>query len=638
MSLLLSVSHIQKIYAEDPVLDDVSFDIRTEEKVALIGPNGAGKTTLLKILMGQLEPDRGSVEFAKGIKFGFLAQRPEFDAGQTLWQVAERAIADLKGMQVEAERLSAQIAAATDLEQLAALSKRFDDLHHQIELRGGFELDYKIERVLHGLGFRDSDFERPARLLSGGEVNRLMLGMLLIEEPDLMLLDEPSNHLDIEATEWLEEFLTRSRQAYLLVSHDRYFLDRAVSRTLELVNGTIDDYPGNFTKYQTLKAQRLLVQQRTFEKQQTEIAKIEDFIRRNHYGQKAAQAEDRRKKLDRIERVALPRQITLPPMRFAEPSRTGDIVLRVEKLTKSFGGKVLFRDVSFQIERGQRWGILGPNGCGKSTLLNCLVGKESADAGQVVLGTGVRLGYFDQKLQSIDDRLPAYEAVRPPHKEMIDRERRDLLALFGVTGDLALQTVVSLSGGERNRVALARLAAYDANFLVLDEPTNHLDLWSREALEKALKAFEGTLLVVSHDRFFLNQICTHLLVFRPDRVLTIAGNFDTYRQLEQAKAVEDRERREGVRQGEKSRGSPMPSADNHQPARKRKYRYRKVADIEAEIATREADIERIHFELSNPEVLRQGPLVVALKQQLEEHQEQLAQLYDHWQEAIELNG
>lgn len=635
MSLLLSVSNVQKTYAEEPVLDDVSFEIRQQERVALIGPNGAGKTTLLKILMGQLDPDQGEVEFAKGIKFGFLAQRPEFDSSQTVWQVAEQAIAEIKAMQDEAELISAEMAHAADPSQLDLLAKKFDLLHTKIEQRGGFHLDYKIERVLHGLGFQVADFARPARLLSGGETNRLMLGMLLLEEPDLMLLDEPSNHLDIEATEWLEDFLLRSRQAFLLVSHDRYFLDRAVTRTLELVNGTIEDYPGNFSKYQTLKAERLLVQQRTFEKQQTEIAKIEDFIRRNHYGQKATQAEDRRKKLDRIERVALPRSVSLPPMRFAAASRTGDIVLRVENLAKSFDTKPLFRDVSFQIERGQRWGVLGPNGCGKSTFLNCLVGNLQPDSGTLALGTGVRMGYFDQKLQSVDETKPAYEAVRPAHKEMLDRERRDLLALFGLTGDLALQTVSSLSGGERNRVALARLAAHDANFLVLDEPTNHLDLWSREALERALKAFEGTLLVVSHDRFFLNQICTHLLVFRPERVVAIEGNFDTYRQLEQLKLQQERE----IEQAAKANVAPKQnSAENSKSSRKRKYRYRKVAEIEAEISTRETDIERLHFELANPEVLRQGSLVSSLKEQLAEHQTALEQLYDHWQEAMELNS
>ncbi|MEZ6093835.1 MAG: ABC-F family ATP-binding cassette domain-containing protein [Pirellulaceae bacterium] len=632
MSLILSVQNLEKYYSDEPVLVDVSFEIRQGQRVSIVGPNGAGKTTLLRILMGQLEPDNGTIEFAKNAKFGFLEQRPEIKPGETVWQVAEKAIADIKQLESRANEVASRMAEASPNE-LDALTKSFDQLHAAIELRGGFNLDHKIERVLHGLGFRNEDFERPASLLSGGETNRLMLGLLLLEEPDLMLLDEPSNHLDIAATEWLEDFLRQSQQAFILVSHDRYFLDRVVNRTLELVNGSIDDYPGNFTKYLTLKEQRLEVQQRTFDKQQEEIAKIEDFIRRNHVGQKATQAEDRRKKLERIERVELPRSISLPNMRFPEPSRCGDIVLRVNQLEKSFDDKLLFSNVSFQIERGQRWGILGPNGCGKSTFLKCLMQQQSPSAGEMIFGTGVRIGYFDQKLQSVSGDHEAFEAVRPTHKQMIDRERRDLLALFGVTGDLALQRVSSLSGGERNRVALARLAAEDANFLIMDEPTNHLDIWSREALERALKQFDGTLLLVSHDRYFLNQLCSHLLVFEPGKVTVFEGNYDTFRMMEQVREQEEKQVEAASEKHASSR-----RANENKERRKRKFPYRKTNEIEQEIAEREASIEQIHNDLINPEILRDGNRVVELKQQLDKHQSTLEQLYEHWQEALELNG
>jgi ATP-binding cassette subfamily F protein 3 len=637
MSLLLNVNSIEKYFSGQLVLRDVSFEIRAGQRVALIGPNGAGKTTLLKILLGQLEPDNGTVELAKAAKLGVVAQRPEFAAGTTVWDVAKKALEPLERLVLELQTTSEQLAAATDQASQQRLAQRFEQLQFELHHRDAFAVEHKIERVLQGLGFSSADYERPASVLSGGQINRLMLAALLLEEPDLMLLDEPSNHLDIEATEWLEDFLRKSRQAFLLVSHDRYFLDRVVDTTLELVHGSIDVYPGNFTKYRELKAERLLVTQRTYEKQQTEIAKMEDFVRRNHYGQKSAQAEDRRKKLERIERVEMPRVIATPNFKFPEPTRTGDIVLRVDQLSKGYD-QPLFSQVSFQIERGQRWGILGPNGCGKSTLLKCIVGEATPETGQIKLGTGVRSGYFDQHLKGVDGTKLAAEAIRPPHKEMIDRERRDLLALFGITGELALKTVSSLSGGERNRVALAQLAAQEANLLVLDEPTNHLDLWACAALEQALLAFEGTLLVVSHDRYFLNQICTHLLVFQPDRVQVFEGNYEAWRAMQQVREPAAAPAAPRLTPANKSPTTANHSGTGEPAKRKRRFPYRKVAEIEAEIHDREAAIARLHQELATPEVLRNGQLVVQLNRELEEHSGKLEQLIEHWQEALELNG
>ena len=329
--------------------------------------------------------------------------------------------------------------------------------------------------------------DQPVASLSGGEQNRLMLAKLLLAEPNLMILDEPSNHLDIDATEWLEEFLLESSAAMIVVSHDRYFLDRVTNRTLELFHGTVDGYTGNFSAYWQQKAERLLVERRTYEKQQIEIEKTKDFIRRNAYGQKHAQAEDRRKKLERIEPVAPPREIAAPAMRFPPAQRSGDIVVRAEGVAKAYD-RPLFRDVSLDIARGQRWALLGPNGCGKTTLLRCLLGLMPPDEGEISLGQGVTVGYFDQQLAELDDELAVVDAIRPKHKQMNQQQRRNLLAGFGLTGERALQKVGSLSGGERCRAALARLAAAEANFLVLDEPTNHLDLWARDALETALTA------------------------------------------------------------------------------------------------------------------------------------------------------
>ncbi len=381
--------------------------------------------------------------------------------------------------------MAADISAADDPGEQKRLAARYDHLQHELHRQDAYNIDHRIERVLDGLRFRRESFDQPVASLSGGEQNRLLLAKLLLAEPNVMILDEPSNHLDLEATEWLENFLLESSASMIVVSHDRYFLDKVTNRTLELFHSTVEGYAGNFSAYWRQKAERLLVQRRTYEKQQTEIEKAKEFIRRNAYGQKHAQAEDRRKKLERIEPVAPPREIVAPAFRFPEADRSGDIVVRAESVAKAYD-RPLFRDLSFDILRGQRWALLGPNGCGKTTLLQCLLGLTTPDAGQVHLGHGVSVGYFDQQLAAVDDQLEAADAVRPKHRQTNQQQRRDLLARFGLRGDRALQTVSSLSGGERCRVALARLAASHANFLVLDEPTNHLDLWARDALEKAL--------------------------------------------------------------------------------------------------------------------------------------------------------
>lgn len=640
-SLALSVEGITKHYGPEPVLAGVAFELREGEHVALVGPNGAGKTTLLRIVAGGEEADSGCVTLHGGATLGVLEQQPRFDPRQTLWDEARAALDEILSFVAESERIAHALAAAPP-EEHARLSKRFDWLHHELERRGGYHVDHKIERVLHGLGFPSESFQQPVGQLSGGQLNRLLLAKLLISEPDVLVLDEPSNHLDIEATEWLEEFLVESKQAVLLVSHDRYLLDRVATRTLELVRGTIDSFPGNFSAYRRQKAERLEVQRRTYERQQTEIAKMEEFIRRMHYGDRHAQAEDRRKKLERIERVDPPREIEAPAMSFPPASRTGDIVLRVEGLAKSFD-RPLFRNLTFDLLRGEKWGILGPNGTGKTTLLKCLVGQCAADAGRVILGSGVRVGYCDQRLECVADDLPVVEAVRPAHREFVEQQRRDLLARFGLVGDQVFQPIRSLSGGERNRAALARLAAMEPNVLVLDEPTNHLDLWARESLEKALREFDGTLFCVSHDRYFLNQVVDHLLVVEHDRFRIVEGNYDTYLHLVKqglagggSTAPAESAKRSGAAKSTEST-DPNGRRETKPEKRKRKFPYRKVADLEAEILGQETRLQELQASLADPDVLRDGARVKQCKAELGELQSALAVLYEHWTEAVELN-
>ncbi|MDO4558995.1 MAG: ATP-binding cassette domain-containing protein, partial [Planctomycetia bacterium] len=503
--------------------------------------------------------------------------------------------------------------------------------------------------------------------------------------------------------------------------------------TFELFHGTIDRYTGNFSAYRIQQKERVLVQRRTWEKQRDEIAKMEDFIRRNHYGEKHAQAEDRQKKLDRMERVSPPREITPPPFFLPEPQRSGDIVLRVEGLAKSFD-RPLFEHLTFDLTRGQRWAILGPNGCGKTTLLRCILGKEKPDRGRVVVAGESKIGYFDQHLATLDPEMEVADAVRPLHKELELPKRRDHLARFGIVGDDVFKKIGTLSGGERCRVALARLAVLEPNVLILDEPTNHLDLWARDALEQVLRKFTGTVLFISHDRFFVNQVADHLLVVEPGRWRTVDGNYQTYEMLceggsASGEAMKSRQtgtsrgtlssqnrssraasqpsgnptrRSAGTRptpglpsnpgtpspsrtsspdggrpntrkQRHRGRGaaerfqsliqSPGPTGEDfanlppvrpwdprnkvpipsetpepeNSARRRRKYPYRKVEEIEADIATDEKRIEEIHQLLTRPEILRDKTKVQDLHMELDSLKLVLAELYDHWEESMELN-
>ena len=717
--MLLSVEHIRKHFDSDqPVLADVTFQVFPGYKIGLVGPNGCGKTTLLNIIAGREEHERGSIEKPNDVTIGYLEQRPELAPGRTVIEEARFALAPLIAMQHEAEEIANKMATATDPQEHDRLAARYDHLHEQLMHRDAYHLDHRIERILHGVGFVDEEFDREVEKLSGGELNRLSLATLLLAEPDIMLLDEPSNHLDLAATEWLENFLAATNAAVVLVSHDRYFLDRVTNRTYELYHGTIEEYMGNFSAYTMQKEERLLVQTRTYEKYIEEVEKAKDFIRRHHYGQKATQAEDRRKKLERLEEepVVPPRKIETPPMSFPKPSRTGDIVFRVENLSKGFDGTPLFREVDFSIERSERWAMIGPNGCGKTTLIRCLLRQLQSDTGNISHGQGLKIGYFDQQLHVLDNDTLVVDAIRPANRKIMeDLERRKLLGSFGLVGDQQLQMVGSLSGGQRCRAALAKLAAEEANVLILDEPTNHLDLWARAALEKAIHDFEGTVLFISHDRYFVDRVADHLLIMQPNgRFKKLEGNYTTYRHMvsrgliadpfaknavvintpqeasnpgrqvsgknhkpdkpqqktgnvkkepgKPAPKPESRKPKSAVRSPKpEARNNPMygthkmPGAlsDNNSPdkpfvethvkprdpqqKRKRKFPYRKISDLEHEIADQESMVETLESMMLLPETLRDGNRIRKITQELDELRAKLKQLYAHWDEASELN-
>ena len=638
----LTVDNIVKYFSEEAVLDGVSFELSKGDHVALVGPNGAGKSTLVNIITGVLEPDSGRVDLHPSIRVGVLEQQPEYVAGKTVWDEAATALEELATLTEQAQRVAEEMAQAMGQEQ-EALAERYDRLQEKLFQQDAYNLDYRIERILSGLGFVDSEFEKTVDQLSGGQKNRLALAKLLLAEPDLMILDEPSNHLDVDATQWLEKFLAASTATILLVSHDRFLIDQVSHKTIELHQGTIEIYKGNYSAYMRQKDERNAVLRRTYEKQQDEIARLEEFVRRHIGSQKTTQAEDRRKKLQRMELVNPPREIIAPAMGFPKPERSGDIVIRAEHVSKAYDFP-LFQDLTFDILRGQKWGILGPNGTGKSTLMKILNGEVEADEGEIHIGAKVKSAYFDQHLTCVDSDKEVVEAIRPDHKEFVERERRDVLARFGITKEMVFKKVSQLSGGERNRTALAWLSTRDANLLYLDEPTNHLDLWARDSLEKTLNDYEGTVVIVSHDRYFLDQVCDMLLVVEPKRFRVIDGNYSTYQTLIDSGLAQE------ARVGKESKTTIAAVDDvpaeskakrakgaNSKPRRKRKFPYRKVAELESEIAAIENRIEAIYSEMGLEATLRDGDLIKNLNAELESLQNSLEPLYEHLEEAIEMN-
>jgi ATP-binding cassette subfamily F protein 3 len=465
-----------------------------------------------------------------------------------------------------------------------------------------------------------------------------MLAKLLLAAPDVMLLDEPSNHLDIDTTRWLEDYLAKQPEAMLVVSHDRYFLDRVVTKVFEMNARRITSYPGNFKQYWRLRQERYELELKAYEAQREYIEKQEEYIRRVHYGQLHKQAASRQKQIDKIERLERPTLVESPHMHFGAVRRTGDVVLHAEGLSKSYD-RPLFQDLTFSLPRGRRLGILGPNGSGKTTLLRVLLGEELPDSGTVERGHLVEFGYYDQNLKTLPADKPVIRAVWPDADPDAEEQRmRDLLGRFGLTGDQVYQRVGALSGGEKSRAALARLVAQGVNVLVLDEPTNHLDLWACDALEQALLEFEGTAIVVSHDRYFLNRVVDLLLVLDGNGgVQVIHGNYDTY-ELMRARQEEAR----AAAPKKKEAAPARPAGNNHaaaaaRPKRKRKFPYRKVEDLEADIAAAETELRGLEELLASPDLYRDGERVKETTRAFEQAKAQLQQLYEHWEEAVELN-
>lgn len=638
--ILLSAQSLSRQFDAAPVFSDVSFDIRLGERIGLVGPNGTGKTTLMKILAGLDQADKGEIEQSKSTEISLLKQEADFDSSVSLLDTAKAGLAHLYELQQRAKACADEMAQETDADQLEKLHRRYDQIQEELSHHDAYQIDHRVDEVLFGLGFNKDQYSRPITEFSGGQQSRALLAQLLLRSPNLMLLDEPTNHLDIAATEWLESFLARSTQAMVVVSHDRFFLDRVCTRIWEMHRGTLTSYNGNFSAYWKQRAERVKVLERTQAKQQEFIEKTEDFIRKNKSGQKHAQAADREKKLSRVERVEVLDDFGSPTMGFAKADRTGDWVLDIKEMTQGYD-KPLIEDLNLRVLRGSRLGIFGANGTGKTTLLKTLIGEMQPMSGKIRHGTHVRIGYFDQQLETVDPQVDAIEAVRPlENPEMSPGKVRSLLAKFGLRGDIVFQPVGSMSGGEKNKVALARLAAREPNVLVLDEPTNHLDLWSRDSLEKAVKEFNGTVLFVSHDRYFLDQVAEMVLVLEPDEWRFYEGNYSRYAEFMAGRdAIEtsagDESTASKTVQNKQVSNTNDDSKKEKKP--KRKFPYRKVKDIEADIAENEELLEQLEASLADPETHRDGERMKETTQAFDETREKLEQLYEHWEEASELN-
>ncbi len=529
--MILDCHGLTKAFGEQVIVKDGSFHMEDHEKAALIGANGAGKTTILKMIVGELEPDAGTVTLAKGKSFGYLPQYQNLESGNTIYEEIRTAKADVLALEEKLRELEREMPQVSE-DELPGRMETYNRLMAEFENADGYAAESELTGVLKGLGFSESEFDLPVDTLSGGQKTRVALGKLLLLKPDLLLLDEPTNHLDLHAIAWLETYLINYPGAVLVVSHDRYFLDRVVTKVLEIEKGTLTSYSGNYSDYAAKKAQVRDAQLKAWMNQQQEIRHQEAVIEklRSFNREKSIKrADSREKMLEKMTPAEKPADTDDAIQLHLEPEITsGNDVLSVEHISKSFPTQVLYTDVSFELKRGEHVAVIGDNGTGKTTLLKILNQVIPADAGSFRLGTNVTIGYFDQEQENLDPEKTIFDEISDAYPDLTGTRIRNMLAAFLFTGDDVFKQIRSLSGGERSRVSLAKLMLSKANFLILDEPTNHLDITSREILEEALNRYTGTLLYVSHDRYFINRTANRILELVNKTFVNYIGNYDYY--------------------------------------------------------------------------------------------------------------
>ncbi len=603
--MLVQLADITFGYSGETLFEGLTWQINEGDHVGLVGPNGAGKSTLLRLIAGKLQPESGQVARVRGKSIGYLHQSQEFAGAGTLHDALLAPFADVLAMRAELDELSHKLDDEAALERYGHL----EDLYRRAE---GYSLEARVTELAHDVGFADADMTRPIDSLSGGERNRVELAKVLLQAPDLLLLDEPTNHLDLESCERLEGFLASYPRTFVLVSHDRFFLDRVCKKIVDVDDGQLEQYAGGWSTYVEERAKRRELQLAAVRKQQAEIERTEEFIRKNLAGNKTNQAKSRRTLLERVERLEMTRDIWQDAgkigLRFdSGEQQSGKDVLRVEQLDVGYEGAApLARNVTLDVYRGDRVGVVGPNGAGKSTLLKTLLGKLEPRAGSLRRGTNLKVAYFDQKLADLSDERSLIDEIRQVRGDWAQDQVRTYLAKFRFFGDDVFRVVKGLSGGERNRLTLAKMMLRPANLLALDEPTNHLDIPAREVLEKALRVFDGTLLVISHDRFFLDQVCNKLLVLEDGRIDVEVGNYSDWRRRLNARhrAAAEKEAvnkaAEARRAAEAARAAPAASKPaapaggkddfERDKARKaeRARKERRLKSLEDEIAALEA--------------------------------------------------
>lgn len=655
--MLLQVSGVTKSYGATTVLSNISLQIEPRQKIGLVGVNGAGKSTLLQIIAGELSYDSGDIFKAKETKIGYLKQNSGLVSDRTIVEEMRSVFAHLKEVENELRQLEAQMsdpAVLADERRTQETMNRYAARSEWYREQGGYEIEARIRSVLHGMGFGHFAPDTPVNSLSGGQKTRLALAKMLLQAPDLLMLDEPTNHLDIPTLTWLEQYLRSYPGAILVVSHDRYFLDAMVDTIYEIERTASRRYTGNYSRYIELKQAEYESLSKQYEKQQGEIAKMEEFIRRNIVrASTTKRAQSRRKALERMERIEKPLgDLKRASFSFEVEQTSGKEVLDVRGLTVSYdeGATPLFSRASFHLRRGDTAALIGPNGIGKSTLLKALIGEHKPDAGIIEWGTNVRIGYYDQEQRGLNPNHTVLEELWSAYPHLEEARIRTVLGNFLFSGEDVFKKISSLSGGEKARVSLAKLMLQKANVLILDEPTNHLDLFSKEVLESALIDYEGTLLFISHDRYFLNKMAESMLELTPDGIISYLGNYDDYlekkAELAELEAGQPAASSSGARGGpaaaeQASSGTGEPAAGSgsyeaaKQARREERSRQRKLEQLERQIAELETDIAALEEELAQPEVYNDYVLVQQKNAAIEAKKEQLTACYEQWEQLAE---
>lgn len=628
--MVLACNNISKSFGIDEIIKNASFHIEEREKAAIVGINGAGKTTLLRIIMGEYQADSGEVIIAKDRTIGYLAQHQKLSGDNTIYDELLSVKKDIIELEQKIRRLELEMHSKEGVE-LETVMEAYSKSTHQFELQNGYAYKSEVVGVLKGLGFDESDFEKKMNTLSGGQKTRVALGRLLLSKPDIIMLDEPTNHLDMNSIAWLENYLVNYDGSVIIVAHDRYFLDKVVTKVIEVERGIVSVFSGNYSDYAAKKKQLMDAklkeyynQQRDIKHQEEVIAKLKSFNREKSI----KRAESREKLLDKIEVIDKP--ITeQETMHFKlEPAKeSGNDVLSVEGLSKAFGGNRLFDNVSFEIKKGEKVALIGNNGTGKTTILKIINHIIDADAGKVKLGANVEIGYYDQEHNVLHMDKTAFDEIGDAYPDMTNTQIRNMLACFLFTGDDVFKKISDLSGGERGRVSLAKLMLSNANFLILDEPTNHLDIMSKEILESAFNRYTGTVLYVSHDRYFINKTASRIMELSANTVTNYIGNYDYY--LEKRDILAPKE----VKQVSSEKNTAVKDDWKAQKEEQAKLRKRQndIAKIEKSIEQLEKDNSELDEQLALPEVYSDVKQLMKLNEKKQEIEKKLEKLYEDWE-------